>query len=393
LYQIFGEGIENNHLFQMDFDPYEVLGLDINASEKDIKRAYRKISRTCHPDKNPSPEATEKFILIGRARDFLVDEEQRGKYDQEIKSTRKREAHESERKKKMSETRRKFEESLKQRMKEEEEGSSRALKKQRNDLNSSTSTMDLREIRLQNEIVREREERKFAERAQELFESVRGGKSVEVGLDDMLPNEVKIKIKWRRGDTYHQPYSEEELFSMFSAFGAISEMKSDASKPNVVFIHFTSPSSALQAIKRYIHSSNISVRWGKGGETNPELMEFVGKQRRKRERKRMKRKERRSKTNKRKKKKKKRKRGNSSSSSFDSTTSASSISSSEDEEERKIESGGITSYHHLQENQSQRQDGGHGEKLGTHPLFVSEFLESSLSFLELEKKWIENCKI
>ena len=49
-------------------DYYAALGLDNEASEADIKKAYRKLAMTCHPDKNPDdPLAKEKFQAISEA--------------------------------------------------------------------------------------------------------------------------------------------------------------------------------------------------------------------------------------------------------------------------------------------------------------------------------------
>ncbi len=49
-------------------DYYEVLGLDRNASEEDIKRAYRKLAMEYHPDKNPGDKSSEeKFKVLGEA--------------------------------------------------------------------------------------------------------------------------------------------------------------------------------------------------------------------------------------------------------------------------------------------------------------------------------------
>ena len=48
-----------------DIDYYKVLGVDRDASEKDIKRQYRKLSKQWHPDKNKGDEtAHDKFVQI-----------------------------------------------------------------------------------------------------------------------------------------------------------------------------------------------------------------------------------------------------------------------------------------------------------------------------------------
>ncbi|CAG5080267.1 DnaJ domain-containing protein [Parvicella tangerina] len=52
---------------------YELLGLTTKASQKEIKRAYFKLAKQYHPDKNRTPEAREKFIAINEAYEFLSD--------------------------------------------------------------------------------------------------------------------------------------------------------------------------------------------------------------------------------------------------------------------------------------------------------------------------------
>ena len=64
-------------------DYYEVLGVQRNASEKDMKAAFRKLAMKYHPDKNPDDSAAEvKFKEIGEAYDILKDEQKRAAYDQ-----------------------------------------------------------------------------------------------------------------------------------------------------------------------------------------------------------------------------------------------------------------------------------------------------------------------
>lgn len=63
-------------------DYYEILGLSKDATEADIKKAYRKIALKYHPDRNPdNPEAEEKFKEAAEAYGVLSDEEKRQRYD------------------------------------------------------------------------------------------------------------------------------------------------------------------------------------------------------------------------------------------------------------------------------------------------------------------------
>nr|CAB3238786.1 dnaJ homolog subfamily B member 9 [Phallusia mammillata] len=63
-------------------DYYEVLGVSKQATQKEIKSAFRKLALLYHPDKNKEPGAEEKFRDIAEAYDVLSNKEKRRKYDQ-----------------------------------------------------------------------------------------------------------------------------------------------------------------------------------------------------------------------------------------------------------------------------------------------------------------------
>jgi molecular chaperone DnaJ len=63
-------------------DPYTVLGVDKKASAEQIKKAYRKLARQYHPDRNPDDtKAEERFKEISEANDLLSDPEKRAAFD------------------------------------------------------------------------------------------------------------------------------------------------------------------------------------------------------------------------------------------------------------------------------------------------------------------------
>ncbi len=67
--------------FEKDY--YAVLGLPADASAKDVTKAYRKLARELHPDKNPNNAAAEeRFKEVSVAYEVLGDETKRSEYDE-----------------------------------------------------------------------------------------------------------------------------------------------------------------------------------------------------------------------------------------------------------------------------------------------------------------------
>jgi molecular chaperone DnaJ len=62
-------------------DPYEVLGVERAADEKEIRKAFRGLARELHPDVNPDPSAEERFKELAEAYEILSDSERRATYD------------------------------------------------------------------------------------------------------------------------------------------------------------------------------------------------------------------------------------------------------------------------------------------------------------------------
>jgi molecular chaperone DnaJ len=66
---------------QQKRDYYEILGVDRSATPEQIKQAYRQLALKWHPDRNPAPDATDRFKEVAEAYAVLSDETKRKQYD------------------------------------------------------------------------------------------------------------------------------------------------------------------------------------------------------------------------------------------------------------------------------------------------------------------------
>ena len=72
----------SQHVVISEKSYYELLGVTSTADSREIRKAFKKLAITMHPDKNPDdPEAQEKFLQLKQAYEILKDQETRKQYD------------------------------------------------------------------------------------------------------------------------------------------------------------------------------------------------------------------------------------------------------------------------------------------------------------------------
>ncbi|MGL4357366.1 MAG: DnaJ domain-containing protein [Cetobacterium sp.] len=65
-------------------DYYKILKIEYNATQEEIKKAYKKLAKEFHPDLNKSADAEDRFKEISKAYEILSDNEKKEKYDYEF---------------------------------------------------------------------------------------------------------------------------------------------------------------------------------------------------------------------------------------------------------------------------------------------------------------------
>lgn len=228
------------------FDPYDVLDIEQGASDADITKAYRKIARQLHPDKqqNLSEQEQQKLALefhtLQDARAFLLDAEHaeaRRAYDIKRASQRLRRHQDAQREKHMSERRKRMRDELRQK-----EHATTARYSNRDEL--------LEKLRREGSNLRQQHsERAAMEESRKL--------SRQEKKTQTLLEERQVRIKWSRSRIQISP-SEHSLAQLLSKqFGPVESVEIVGSKGNSALITFENPSSCRPCVDAYATSEEM----------------------------------------------------------------------------------------------------------------------------------------
>lgn len=226
-------------------NPYNLLSVEHDANDKQIQAAWRKSSRDCHPDRHPDdPAAAEKFNLLTRARDFLLNTIKRAEFDRKLKhekAKKERDAFIRATQTEQEAKRRKLQEDLEAR-EEAARGSANAVFR---DYAASfakaggASPFDLEKARLR--VTQIDFARRIAAKEDELSEQVtETAHSAE--KERISAQQAKIEVTWKA-----KPATTSDLAKLFEPFGLVSlEM---SVKGAVVLLR--SREDALKAMLRF----------------------------------------------------------------------------------------------------------------------------------------------
>ncbi|KAI8121860.1 hypothetical protein FF38_04011 [Lucilia cuprina] len=235
---------------------YAILGIEIEADESTIRKAYRKKALECHPDKNPdNPKAAELFHELSKALEILTDKSARTAYDNVWKA------------KKAAELRNKQLDSKRQKLKADLEKREREF---HNNLQSNKTFQTAHksdEDILQEQIERLRREgsRLLEEEQAMLKEQLQKSLAEHMQQQNTNNSTYRLKIKWKsdKKDPLNGGYSQENILTYLKKYGDI-----------IALVMSKKCGSALVEFKT-LESAEMALAYEKGLVENPLHIEWI----------------------------------------------------------------------------------------------------------------------
>jgi curved DNA-binding protein CbpA len=226
-------------------DWYALLGVEQGASDEAIKKSYRKLALTCHPDKTDDIDAADKFDKLTKTKDFLLDPSIRGEYDEKRALALSRERLKAAKTQHMGERRARMKSELEKReasLADAARASEQAKRGRENDLDR---------LRREGQARRAAAAQKAAEK-DAAFEAKKQGLSRPRGNIDAR----QMLVKWKRGSESH---SDESLVRLFGRFGSVEEVVFYGNKGNAALITFSEEAAVRAAVSAYNESDEMRV--------------------------------------------------------------------------------------------------------------------------------------
>ncbi|SAM01440.1 hypothetical protein [Absidia glauca] len=180
-------------------DYYELLGIQITATDGEIKKAYRKKALAVHPDKNPSPDAALLFHKLNQAQEILMDAQRRAAYDNIYRGRLERKKKQQE----MDGKRRRAQEEL-----EERENKAKKANMERSQVEAQHAA----------ELARLRAEGAKRRQEDEAFEEdMKRRRAEEERMPDVEDMDLALKFKWKKKK---HPLTTDDLTRLLTPLGA-----------------------------------------------------------------------------------------------------------------------------------------------------------------------------
>lgn len=226
-------------------DPYALLGVNNQASDKDIRRAYRKKARDIHPDKNPDdPNAEVNFHRLQEVYEFLIHKEARGIYDEALRKREQWKARYAQ----VDATRRRFAEELERREKDPRKGAGEVDR-------AATGSSRVPAQSDEHHAAREATEKWIAQKQQQKREELKKTSSFSSADPKNTSKLGFVEVSWTPRPlipgAMHTEVSEGSLLFSFSRFGAPRMMTYDGSLGKCI-IALDTREEALEAALHFI---------------------------------------------------------------------------------------------------------------------------------------------
>ncbi|XP_060938743.1 dnaJ homolog subfamily C member 17 [Limanda limanda] len=246
----------------LKMDLYGLLGIDITATTKEIKKAYRQKALTCHPDKNPdNPKAADLFHQLSQALEVLTDAPAKAAYDKICAAKKQAE----ERNNKLDDKRKK--------MKLDLEARERKAEAQTESV-QITRTLEEEIARLREEGSRllVEEQRRVRERIQREKEAQQTGEYPQrnpgVQRCSMSSVTPKLKLKWKckKDDETNGGYSQEVLMRLLHKYGDVLNVILSSKKKGSALVEFATTRAAEMAVKYEsgLNENPLKISWLEG---------------------------------------------------------------------------------------------------------------------------------
>mmetsp|Transcript_82539 Transcript_82539/g.161867 ORF Transcript_82539/g.161867 Transcript_82539/m.161867 type:complete len:372 (-) Transcript_82539:13-1128(-) len=233
-------------------DWYAILSCDQTSTKEAIEKAARRLAIKYHPDKTSDPEAPEKFLLVQKAKEILLDETKRKLIDDQREATAKREAYEKHKNQSMDARRKRMRDEFNDRLHKASTQQPTEAEVFQNELRKRSKIID--DLRKKNSNLMEKSrEDAMNKESQQTKDFLNYRKSV---VENVAGGCCELKVKWKRSA---ESQSDETLYQMFKVFGPVEEAVLIGSKGTSGLVTFADAASAMKAYDFYKNSEDYRV--------------------------------------------------------------------------------------------------------------------------------------